>query len=171
MGGGSSKPETRTVYQEIVKIDECRPPIMDLSMEYTQDASRKFEQCARQAASDMFMEMTKHQSQVTQDAYQTMLNIGQRMQERSRADAQFCYNIEKKYKPFGIEAPVGLNCQKFEDYSDSCREKNPNAYDASCETGKKPSPTPPRDINENGNNIPNVVVLGNTGVGKSMVMD
>ena len=167
MGGGSSKPETRTVYQEIVKIDECRPPIMDLSMEYTQDASRKFEKCALKAASDMFMEMNKHQSQVTQDAYQMMLNVGQRMRERARADAHFCYNIEKKYKPFGIDAPVGLDCPQFEDFSDGCRLKNPNNYDASCETGEKDSPPPPQEKDENGNDIPNVVVIGNTGIGKS----
>ena len=92
MGSGSSKPDT--IIQEIIKIDECRPPIHDLSLEYTQDASRKFEKCALKAASDMFMEMNKHQSQVTQDAYQMMLNVGQRMHERARADANFCYNIE-----------------------------------------------------------------------------
>jgi hypothetical protein len=169
MGSSESKPEVvyETVYETITRYDECRPPIMDLAMEHTQDASRKFEDCARKAASDMYMEMNKHQSQVTKDAYQTMMNIGRRMQERSRADAQFCYNIEKKYKPFGIEAPVGLDCQQFEDFSDGCRVKNPNVYDASCEMGKKESPPRPQEKDENGNDIPNVVVIGNTGIGKS----
>ena len=99
MGGSSSKPETiyqtETVIQEIIKIDECRPPIMELAMEHTQDASRRFEECARKAASELYIKMHKHQSQVNQDALETMMNVGRRMQERARADAQFCYNIEK----------------------------------------------------------------------------
>ena len=161
-GGGPPPPK---VVQEIIyMVDDCRPPIMERALEYTLTASRDFEECARKAAYDMF---NNNQSKLSKDMVEKMKDIAERIKNNERADAEFCYNIEKKYKPFGIEAPVGLNCQKFEDYSDSCREKNPNAYDASCETGKKPSPTPPRDIDENGNNIPNVVVLGNTGVGKS----
>jgi len=159
MGGSSSKPEIRTVVQEIVKIDECRPPIMDYAMEHTQDASRMFEDCARQAASKLYMEMMNHNQAVNRETLETLGNIGQKMKENSRKDAQFCYNIEKKYKPFGIEAPVGLDCNQFEDFKVGCRLKNPNNYDASCETGKKLSPPPPQEKDKDGNDVPNLLSL------------
>lgn len=171
MGGSSSKPEiirnTEYVVQEIIKLDECRPPILNRAMEHTQDASRRFEECARQAASKLYMEMMNHQSAVHRETLEMLENIGHTMKENSRKDAQFCYNIEKKYKPFGIEAPVGLDCNQFEDFKVGCRLKNPNNYDGSCETGKKLSPPPPQEKDEDGNDVPNVVVIGNTGIGKS----
>jgi len=169
MGGSSSKPETitKTVVQEIIKMDECRPPILDIAMEGTQDASRRFEDCAREAGEKLYVDMMNHQSDVNTETFQTLANIGRKMKENARADAQFCYNIEKKYKPFGIEGPMGLDCQQFEDVKVGCRLKNPNNYDGSCETGKKVSQSPPREKDEDGNDIPNVVVIGNTGIGKS----
>ena len=164
MGGGSTKYVKEYVYQ----VDNCRPPIMEKAMEWTRDAARNYERCAQQATSKMWSEMQAQQMQMNQDTYQSLLDASRRMRNRLRADARFCYNIEKKYKPFGIEGPVGLECHKIEDHDQGCRLKNPDSYDNTCE-GENEIPTEniPRSKDKNGKLIPNVVVIGNTGIGKS----
>lgn len=165
MGSGSSRPET--VYETIYQVDNCRPPIMNAAMDYTNAATRRYEKCAQDAAAKMWMEVLQRQNDNDKQTQAMLFDMAGRIKRRQQEDAKFCYNIEKKYKPFGIEGPAGLDCQHFEESVKGCRLKDSANYDGTCETGKKISPPKPKEKNENGEVIPNVVILGNTGVGKS----
>ena len=94
-----------------------------------------------------------------QGIFQAFMDASQRIENRFRADADFCYNIENKYKPFGFEAPEGLECQMAEEHTAGCSLQNPQQYDSSCES------TMIGTILMNG--LPNVLILGETGIGKS----
>ena len=82
---------------------------------------------------------------------QALVDESRGMRNRLRADRKFCYNIEKNYKPFGIRAPVGLMCDKYDVSSKTCRLKNPDNYDDSCETGKLPDSFSSKGLKSNYN--------------------
>ena len=144
MGSGGS----RTVTEIIYKTDECRPPIRELALEHMSDASRTYDECTRNATSSAWKDL---RYQMSEETRQQIRDESKKIKNRLRADRKFCYNIEKKYKPFGIQAPVGLKCDKNEESSKTCRLKNPEDYDDSCESGKLTGEFPSKGsrINQN----------------------
>ena len=164
MGPSPSKPVIKYVYE----VDTCRPPILELAMEHTMNAARRYESCAQKAASDMWMEMIQQNIRLNQANVNALRKSAEQMQARLMADDDFCFNIETKYKPFGIEGPVGLNCHEYGETFSRCKLSDPDEYDSSCEAGEElPTENIPRMKDENGDDVPNIVILGNTGVGKS----
>ena len=101
-------------------------------MEQTRDAARKYEQCAQTTTSNAWLDMQRQQIEMNK----ALMDSSERMRNRLIEDAKFCYNIEKKYKPFGIQGPTGLECNEVNESSSVCRLKDPDQYDSSCESGK-----------------------------------
>ena len=132
MGIGGTKYVTEIVYQ----TDQCRPVIRELALEYMADASRTYDDCTKNATQRAWKDL-RHQ--VSKETRHALVDESRQIRNRLRADRKFCYNIEKKYKPFGIRAPVGLQCEKNDEISKICHVKNPDAYNNSCESGKLPS--------------------------------
>ena len=135
MGSGGTKYVTERVTEIVYKTDECRAGLRELAMEYMTDASRTYDDCTKNATQSAWKDLRHNISKETKRA---LVNESKKIRNRLRADRKFCYNIEKKYKPFGIQAPVNLQCDKSDETSKRC-EKNPDDYDDTCESGKLPT--------------------------------
>ena len=133
MGGSSS----RTYYRTVYRVDTCRPPIIELAMEQMHEASRMYGQCVDTATSNAWKNMYQQKNQLNTAINQALIDSNKRMQNRLNADAKFCYNIEKNYKPFGIKGPEELQCDIVEESFLGCRLANADDYDDSCELGQK----------------------------------
>ena len=139
MGGSSSRSRAvyvqRTVYVE--RVDTCRPPIIELANEQMNDAARAYSQCVDTATSNAWTKMYQQKNQLNTAINQALIDSNKRMQNRLHADAKFCYNIEKNYKPFGIRGPEELQCDMVEESTFGCRLENSDEYDDSCELGQE----------------------------------
>ena len=130
--------------------------------------SKAFKQrhsAAERLSSDILLEMERKGIKINEDTLQMLIETTEQMWERLRDDSKFCYNIETKYKLFGIEGPVDLKCDKVEN-SNRCSLQNQDKYDEFCAIKReKQVVTSKRD--RDGNDFPNVVIIGQTGIGKS----
>ena len=113
---------------------------------------------AESYSTNLWREMQQKGIKINKNIFQSLIGETERAWLRLRRDSKFCYDIETKYKPFGIDRPEGLECDEVEK-SQGCRLQYPDKYDPWCDV-QVPN-------GWKAENVPNIVLMGNTGIGKS----
>ena len=73
----------------------------------------------------MFAEL---EDTMTNKTFGLIVDSVQRARNRDLADQEFCYDIKKRFKPFGLEGPEGLTYRDVEKSNVNCNLENPYQF-------------------------------------------
>ena len=112
-------------------------------------------------------------SSINEDAQKSLIDMMLKTQEYGKLDAEFCQRLKNNYAPFGLDdkKPDRLDCDIIKNHNFDCPEDD--NYNPDCERGEAVTNNlqePVYEIEYIGRKnirVPNIVVLGQTGAGKS----
>jgi len=103
-------------------------------------------------------------SKLNEDTQKKMIKYVEQREENAKADQEFCADFRRVYGPLDFEKPASLTCVYDTDRNlNNCGDAE--EYDGNCEQSDVIS-LPTQDELD-GNRVPNIVILGKTGSGKS----
>jgi hypothetical protein len=106
-----------------------------------------------------------HWASLTAETQQAMYEYVDQQKNFGKLDQKFCQKMSQTYGPLSFEKPVSLDCDyEIRSGARSCGDAD--TYDPKCEQGEKEIPLEPLEQID-GERVPNIVIIGKTGAGKS----
>merc|ERR1711937_463980 len=142
------------------KCHEMNEKARKKTEELKMDATMAQFECVRAKTLDQW-------SSTNEDTQQRLIAMMLKTADYGKLDAEFCHRIKNNYAPFGLDEykPDRLKCDVIEHDKFDCPEEE--HYNPECEEkGEKVNLQEPVYEIE-GVRVPNIVILGQTGAGKS----
>jgi GTPase SAR1 family protein len=104
---------------------------------------------------------------INENTQKALIEMIHTSQNYGKLDAEFCHRIKNNYAPFGLAdaKPARLDCEVIELKPFECPEDD--HYNPECEKGEVEHGLQQPVYEIEGKRVPNIVILGQTGAGKS----